>query len=101
MNRLARLIEELSLTDLKLIQKDLQAGNVDRLITRRLAHLEERKICATCGRELAPSEQKYSIEFGPRDLRQKAWFDELDCLDHFLTLQRARSAPQGTGEADQ
>jgi hypothetical protein len=91
MNRLANLIEQLDVQDLKLIQKDLEAGNIERLVKRRLNILDEkqRKTCATCGRELAPSEQKYSLEFGPRDLRQKAWFDELDCLDHFLENQRS------------
>jgi len=92
MNRLAALIEQLSLHDLKLIQQDLQAGTIDRLVTRRLALLQEHKTCATCGRELALDEQKYAVEFGPRDLRQKAWFDELDCLDHFLERQRMREA---------
>ena len=91
MNRLAQLIGELSVADLRLVQKDLQAGTIDRLIIRRLAQLEERKTCVTCGRELAPNEQKYSLEFGPSDLRQKAWFDELDCLDHFLERQRSRA----------
>jgi hypothetical protein len=102
MNRLARFIEELPLQDLRLIKKDLEAGNIDRLVARRLAQLDERKICATCGRELSAGEQKYAIEFGPRDLRQKAWFDELDCLDHFLALQRARAAHvDDASEADQ
>lgn len=91
MNRLAALIEQLDAADLLLIQKDLQAGTIDRLVSRRLATLERHKTCATCGRDLEPGEQKYAIEFGPRDLRQKAWFDELDCLEHFLERQRSRT----------
>jgi hypothetical protein len=87
MNRLVRLISELSLEDLKLIQKDLQAGTLDRLVRTRIQQLDQRKTCPTCGRELVVDEQKFAIEFGPRDLRQKAYFDEYDCLDYFLKQQ--------------
>src|SRR5262245_31815924 len=92
MNRLARLIDELSLIDLKLIEQDLKAGNIDRLVARRIAQLDEHKTCPTCGRELGANERKYALEFGPADLRQKAWFDEMDCLDHFLAHQRGQAA---------
>jgi hypothetical protein len=84
MNKLARIISELSADELKLIHKDLQAGNIERLIRARLEQLETRKTCPTCGRELVADEQKFAMEFGPRDLRQKAYFDEYDCLDYFL-----------------
>lgn len=84
MNRLARLIETLSLHDLELIRKDLEAGNVHRLVERRIHELDEPKTCPTCGEQLTKSQRKYAIEFGPEALRQKAYFDELDCLDYFL-----------------
>ena len=84
MNKLVKIIGELGIEDLKLLQKDLQAGNIDRLIRTRLEQLEQCKTCPTCGRELSPEQQKFAIEFGPRDLRQKAYFDEYDCLDYFL-----------------
>jgi hypothetical protein len=91
-NRLARLIEELPPEDLALVLKDLESGTLARLARQRLDYLDRlaaRRTCPTCGRELAPGEQKYAIEFGPVGLRQKAWFDELDCLDHFLDRRRA------------
>ena len=84
MNRLAALIASLPLEDVRLIQKDLEAGNIERLINRRIEELDVRKSCPTCGSELSRAEQKFSIEFGPTGLRQRAYFDELDCLDYFV-----------------
>lgn len=90
MNRLARLIQEMNKEDLLLLQRDLQEGNLAKLIKIRLDQLEERKQCPTCGEELTRSMQKFSLEFGPKDLRQKAYFDEYDCLRYFL----AKLAPE-------
>ena len=84
MNKLARIIEELSAQDLALIQKDLQAGTIHKLVETRLKLLQHRKQCPTCGAEFLANEQKFAIEFGPADLRQKAYFDEYDCLQYFL-----------------
>ena len=84
MNKLAQIIDQLTRHELELIKKDLEAGNIERLINKRLEELEQKKTCPTCGTELMTLEQKYAIEFGPRGLRQKAYFDELDCLDYFL-----------------
>lgn len=88
MNRLAKIIDEMTKEDLLLLQKDLEAGNITKLIKQRIDGLEERKQCPTCGAELTKAEQKFSLEFGPRDLRQRAYFDEYDCLDYFLQKLR-------------
>jgi hypothetical protein len=84
MNRLSKIIEQLSMEDLKLLQKDLLAGNIEKLINARMQQLETRKTCPTCGHELRPEDMKFSIEFGPKDLRQRAFFDEYDCLEYFV-----------------
>ena len=97
MNRLAKLIETLSLTDLRLIQKDLEAGNIERLVNRRIEELDAAKVCPTCGSELNKVDQKFTIEFGPPGLRQRAYFDELDCLDYFVEKLAAQNARQGLG----
>jgi peptide subunit release factor 1 (eRF1) len=96
MNRLAKLIEQLAIADLRLIQKDLEAGNVDRLIRKRIEELDVKKTCPTCGTEMGASDQKYAIEFGPQGLRQKAYFDELDCLDYFMRKLHAEAERQAT-----
>lgn len=84
MNRLAKLIAEMDLEDLKLLQKDMEAGNLDKLIRQRIEDIKPKKQCPTCGTELSTAEQKFSLEFGPPDLRQKAYFDEYDCMEYFL-----------------
>jgi hypothetical protein len=84
MNRLARIISEMSVDELKLIKRDLEEGNLRRLIDVRLQQLSTQKVCPVCGTELEKGEQKYVLEFGPADLRQKAYFDEHDCLTYFL-----------------
>ncbi len=84
MNKLVRIIDELAPADLALLKKDVEAGNLLRLIERRLASFDQCKVCPTCGSEMGLADQKYAIEFGPKDLRQKAYFDEYDCLHYFL-----------------
>lgn len=84
MNRLAKLIEELSLPDLQLLKKDLEAGNLQRLLDARIQKLTSSKVCPTCGAEISQDAVRYALEFGPNDLRQRAYFDEYDCLQYFL-----------------
>lgn len=84
MNRLAHLIGTLGKDELSLIQKDLVAGTIDRLVQQRLHELQPTKTCPTCGNELSITQQKFSLEFGPQGLRQRATFDELDCLTYFI-----------------
>lgn len=84
MNRLVKIIGEMSREDLMLLQKDLDAGNLHKLIQRRLGEMEPTKSCPVCGSELTKNEQKYTLEFGPAGLRQRAYFDEYDCLQYFL-----------------
>jgi hypothetical protein len=85
MNRLAKLIESLDDDDLRLIKKDLQAGNIDRLINKRLQEREEadlNRVCPVCQSPIG--EENLTLVFGPKDLRKKASFCALDCLEYFL-----------------
>ena len=93
MNKLAHIISELSAADLMLLKKDLDAGNLHALIAKRFAELRKKHTCPTCGRDLDAGEIRFTIEFGPADLRQKASFDEYDCLQYFLehTVPRSTS----------
>lgn len=93
MNRLARIIAEMGLEDLRLIKKDLEEGNIQRLIEMRMQQLSQHKTCPVCGSELAKNGQKYALEFGPADLRQKAYFDEYDCLTYFLENSLHKEQP--------
>lgn len=85
MNRLARLIESLDENDLKLIRKDLEAGNIDRLINIRLQEKKEadfNKVCPVCQSQIG--EENLTLIFGPEELRKKASFCAIDCLEYFL-----------------
>ncbi len=84
MNKLAAIIEELGVQDLQLLRKDVEAGNLLRVIDQRLQKLQTAKTCPTCGSELLAADIRFAFEFGPTDLRQKAYFDEYDCLQYFL-----------------
>jgi hypothetical protein len=85
MNRLAKLIESLDEDDLKLIKKDLEIGNVERLINKRLQERKEEdfnKVCPVCQTPIG--EENLTLIFGPNGLRKKASFCAMDCLEYFL-----------------
>ena len=85
MNKLAKLIENLSEEDLRLIKKDLEAGNIERLINKKLQEKREEdfnKVCPVC--QTPVGEENLILIFGPKGLRKKASFCALDCLEYFL-----------------
>lgn len=85
MNRLVRIIDSLDEHDLLLLQKDLDNGTIERLISRRLTELSQKraKTCPVCEKRFLP-EQGIRLEFGPPDLRKQAFFDGQDCLEYFV-----------------
>lgn len=85
MNRLAKLIKSLSEEDLKLIKKDLEEGNIEKLINKKLQEKREEdfnKVCPVCQTPIR--EESLTLMFGPKGLRKKASFCALDCLEYFL-----------------
>lgn len=85
MNRLAKLIDRLDRRELKLIQKDLEEGNLEMLVKRRLQAMEagRESVCPVCGTTV-PAKAGLLIQFGPKDLRQQARFDAVDCMNYFI-----------------
>jgi hypothetical protein len=84
MNKLAKIIGEMSHSDLLKIQKDLKAGNVEKLVKQRidLMGITKVKMCPVCGGDIVDS--NLTLIFGPESFRQKASFDGVDCLKYFL-----------------
>jgi replicative superfamily II helicase len=85
MNRLAKLIEGLDKSDLRLIKKDLETGNIERLINTKLTEIKQtdfNKVCPVCQTPL--EEEGFTLVFGPKGLRKKASFCAQDCLEYFL-----------------
>ena len=85
MNRLAKLIESLDQEEIKLIKKDLETGNIDKLISKKLEQVREtdmNKVCPVCQSNI--EEDNLTLVFGPKGLRKKASFCAIDCLEYFL-----------------
>lgn len=83
MNRLAKLIQSLPANDVQLIKKDLDEGNIAKVIQERLSELEvPQKVCPVCSAPLN-DEAPYVLYFGT-GIRKKARFDGKDCLLFFL-----------------
>lgn len=87
MNNLSRIITELSYEELKDIRKDLNEGNIERLINKRISHFEEggATICPVCHTSIEhPENSTFTLIFGQKDFRRKATFCATDCLKYFI-----------------
>jgi hypothetical protein len=86
MNKLAEIIRKLPEQDVLLIKKDLEEGNIGRLITERLAEFElPQRVCPVCNTPLE-DDAPYVLYFGT-GVRKKARFDALDCLQEFIETE--------------
>ena len=97
MNKLADVIEHMDLEELEMIKKDLERGNIEKLIKKRqLEKLQEgrTKICPVCHSDVG--ENNLTIIFGPEGLRKKASFCALDCLEYFI--QKIKQEKSRSGE---
>lgn len=85
MNKLAKLINDLPLDDILLIKKDLEKGNIDREVDRRIKEINQNRIvlCPVCSAPVKEGEG-WHLQFGDPSLRKKATFDGPDCLSYFL-----------------
>jgi predicted GNAT family acetyltransferase len=97
MNRLAKIITQLGPQELVLIQKDLEAGTLSKLVSHQLQEYQQgqKKVCPTCGKSVR-SNSSFKLEFGSSDLRRQAHFDATDCLQHFIenTLKKKEATIQ-------
>ncbi len=91
MNKLAKLIKELPPEELKLLKKDFEKGNLERLIKQREEEIIRNRItlCPVCSTPVKEGEG-WHLQFGPSDFRKKATFDGPDCLIYFLERIRKK-----------
>ncbi|MCF7866045.1 hypothetical protein K9L67_01735 [Candidatus Woesearchaeota archaeon] len=86
MNKLAGLIKQMNKDELQLLNRDLIAGNIDKILRKRLNELNnenfDEKQCPVCGGNV--NEESFKIEFGKLYLRRKAYFDAVDCMQYFI-----------------
>jgi hypothetical protein len=89
MNKLSKIINNLNEDDLLKIKRDLVAGNVDKLIEKRLDDLKNvnfsSKHCPVCDGII--ESDCFVLEFGKPYLRKRAFFDGVDCLEYFVSTQ--------------
>lgn len=86
MNRLGSIIDTLGYEELKNIEKDLNEGNIERLIKEKLLQFEKgRKICPVCYRTINEGDEHFTLIFGPDDFKKKASFCGVDCLEFFIS----------------
>ncbi|MBR9701114.1 hypothetical protein GOV11_04580 [Candidatus Woesearchaeota archaeon] len=83
MNRLAELIRSLPAKDIELIKRDVEEGNLQKVLNDRIAELDiPQKVCPVCHTDVSDN-APFVLYFGT-SIRQKARFDAIDCLQFFL-----------------
>lgn len=88
-DRLRILVDKLSPSDLRLLQDDICGGQeLKAIISTRLESMEKTSVCAVCGEELNKEAGHYSLIFGPKDLKKKANFCAMDCLEYFISRMK-------------
>lgn len=88
MNKLSKLITEMEYEDLKLIKKDLDEGNITKILESKINEYENKKetICPVCHNVLNnPDNETFTLIFGEKGFRKKATFCATDCLEYFLS----------------
>ncbi|MDP2750240.1 MAG: hypothetical protein Q8O89_05390 [Nanoarchaeota archaeon] len=59
-------------------------------IDSRIEHIENNKdnICVTCGRKIKHDDHAIQLVFGPTNVKKKANFCAMDCLEYFIRKLR-------------
>lgn len=85
MNKLVKIIHELNIEELELIKKDLDVGNIDRIVKKELQVKKGNIItlCPVCSAPIKEGEGLH-LQFGQPTFRKKATFDGADCLSYFV-----------------
>ncbi|MBN1792572.1 hypothetical protein JW826_02715 [Candidatus Woesearchaeota archaeon] len=86
LEKLKRLLNSLGEADLTVMKKDLETGDLARMIEERLRSQQERninKVCPVCHGET--TEDSLTLIFGPAGLKKRASFCATDCLEYFIS----------------
>ncbi len=98
-------IGQLNYEELVEMQRDLFSGgaSIKQLVSNKIKELNDSqtRVCATCGGTVNLSvNHEYTLIFGPRDLKKRASFCAVDCLEYFfiqlkqLSEKRLQSSKQ-------
>lgn len=91
MNKLSDLINDLDFEDVLLIKKDLEHGRLKKIINSKIEKERRKRItyCPVCSAMITEG-SGFHLQFGPEDLRKKATFDGIDCMQYFLERLRRK-----------
>lgn len=88
-HRLRDVIDSLDHSELIKIRNDLETGGVhlQNFVKKKILEREKEheNYCSVCQGKLEPSStSNFTLVFGPSDLKKKASFCAIDCLNYFL-----------------
>ncbi|MBI2550567.1 hypothetical protein HYV83_05310 [Candidatus Woesearchaeota archaeon] len=71
------------------LQRDLFGGGsvIKQVVNNKIKEINDSqtRVCATCGGTVNLSvNQEYTLIFGPKDLKKRASFCAIDCLEYFF-----------------
>lgn len=103
--KVSEIIDMLNYEELVDLQRDLfgGGGSIKQVVNNRIKEVNDSqtRVCATCGGAVNLSvNHEYTLIFGPKDLKKRASFCAVDCLEYFfvqlkqLSEKRLQSSKQ-------
>jgi hypothetical protein len=95
--RLTDVVGSLDYEELVNLQRDLFKGGgaIKQVITNRIREMNtaEARTCGTCGTAInLRTAKEFTLIFGPADLKKRASFCALDCMDYFFNNLKQRAS---------
>lgn len=83
MEKITKAIDELSEEELESLERQIKDGTIHRFIeTKKEFFKIKDKVCPVCGNGV--KEDCFVLTFGTPEMRKKAHFCGVDCLEYFL-----------------
>ncbi|MBI2176317.1 hypothetical protein HYU40_03115 [Candidatus Woesearchaeota archaeon] len=94
--RVSEVIAMLNYEELVDLQRDLFGGGttIKQVVNNRIREVNDSqtRVCATCGNTVNLSlNHEYTLIFGPKDLKKRASFCAVDCLEYFFVQLKSIS----------
>ncbi len=89
MPKVSEIVAMLNYEELVDLQRDLFGGGatIKQVVSNRIKEVNDSqtRVCATCGNTVNLSlNHEYTLIFGPKDLKKRASFCAVDCLEYFF-----------------
>lgn len=83
MNKIKTIIEDMNPEELQELKEQINKGHFQKSIDKRLEIFKNpNQVCPVCNS--AVGAEGLTLIFGSIDLKQKATFDAVDCLEYFI-----------------